>query len=379
MYSRLIKPNPNKSFFLFGPRGTGKTTWVKNNYPQAIYLDLLDSHLFTSLLTDPSRLITHIPPHHQKYVVIDEIQRVPELLNQVHKLIEEQNLKFILTGSNARKLRAQGVNLLAGRAYTYYLHPLTAIELGKNFDLTQALKFGLMPSISQETNPQKYLASYIQTYLEQEIYQEGFTRNLSAFARFLETASFSQGSTLSISNVARDANVERKTVENYFTILEDLLIAYKLPTFHKRAKRRLVTSPKFYFFDTGVYRSIRPTGPLDSSQEISGVALETLFFQNLLAINQALELDYDLYYYRTATGVEVDFIAYGKKRIFAFEIKHSDRFNPNMLKGLKHFQADYPMVKLYLIYQGQKTLYRDGITILPATKALMELDKILEN
>lgn len=376
-YPRLLRPANNKSFFLFGPRGTGKTTWVKKNYPQAPYIDLLDAQIFTRLLADPSRLEQKIPPKHKGYVVIDEIQRVPELLNQVHKLIEERRIKFVLTGSNPRKLRDQGVNLLAGRALTYYLHPLTAVELGSEFDLVQALEFGLMPSTLTEVDIDKYLASYVQTYLKQEVYQEGLTRNLDAFARFLEMASFSQGSPLNISNVAREAAVSRKVTANYFSILQDLLIGYKLPAFRKRAKRRLVASPKFYFFDTGIYRSIRPTGPLDTPAEVGEIALETLFFQNLRAVNQALELGFDLYYYRTSTGVEVDFVAYGSKGIYAFEIKHSRRFNSGMLKGLKTFKKDYPSAKLFFVYQGEEVLYQDGVTALPARKVLPELDEWL--
>lgn len=377
MIPRLLNPPKDKSFFLFGPRGTGKTTWVKATYPQAIYLDLLDSNLFTRLLADPSRLSSYIPPQYQDYVIIDEVQRIPELLNEVHRLIEAQKVKFILTGSSARKLRSKGHNLLAGRGLTYYLHPLTALELKENFDLEHALRFGLLPTATQEKNPAKYLTSYVATYLEQEIFQEGLTRNLSAFSRFLETASFSQGSILNMSAIARDSSVERKVVENYFTILKDLLIGYKLPPFSKRAKRRLISQSKFYFFDAGVYRTIRPAGPLDSPEEINSVALETLFFQNLLAVNQALELGYDLYYYRTATGIEVDFIAYGKRGIIAFEVKHSGRFSDSMLKGLKHFLKDYPHSRAYLLYLGNETFYFDQITVAPVEVVLLTLNKIL--
>lgn len=376
MVTRLLKPITGQSFFLFGPRGTGKTTWVKSNYPNSIYLDLLDSSLFTQLLADPSRLNSYIPPGHTDYVVIDEVQRVPELLNEAHRLIESKKIKFILTGSSARKLRSKGHNLLAGRALTYFMHPLTALELGTNFNLKHALQFGLLPFATKETDSSKYLSSYVATYLEEEIFQEGLTRNLSAFSRFLETASFSQGSIINMSAIARDSSVERKAVENYFSILSDLLIGYRLPPFTKRAKRRLVSQPKFYFFDTGVYRSIRPAGPLDTPEEIGGIALETLFFQNLLAVNQSLGLNYDLYYYRTAIGIEVDFIAYGEKGIIAFEIKHSSKFSDSWTRGLKHFLQDYPNSKAYLLYMGEKTLYLDNITVLPIKDALKTLDKI---
>ena len=181
MITRLLKPVTSQSFFLFGPRGTGKTTWVKFNYPNSIYLDLLDSGLFTRLLADPSRLISYIPPGHKDYVVIDEVQRVPELLNEVHRLIESEKIKFILTGSSARKLRSKGHNLLAGRALTYFMHPLTALELRTSFNLKHAIQFGLLPSATKEADPSKYLSSYVATYLEQEISQEGLTRNFRHF------------------------------------------------------------------------------------------------------------------------------------------------------------------------------------------------------
>ncbi|GAI60164.1 unnamed protein product, partial [marine sediment metagenome] len=218
MYSRIIKYPDNKSFFLFGPRGTGKTTWVKQVFPNAVYLDLLESRLFNDLLADPQRLENFIPDNFKDWIIIDEVQKIPELLNEVHRLIEKNKYKFILTGSSARKLRRKGPNLLAGRALNYSMHPLTAIELGKDFNLNHSLMFGNLPSVYVESNPGDYLESYIKTYLQEEIQQEGLTRNLGVFSRFLETASFSQGSVLNISQVSRECAVERKTVENYFTI-----------------------------------------------------------------------------------------------------------------------------------------------------------------
>lgn len=377
MYSRLLVPPKNKSFFLFGPRGTGKTTWVKSVFPKAIYIDLLESETFNRLLANPQRLEEFIPPQFDNFIIIDEIQRVPLLLNEIHRLIEAKRYKFILTGSSARKLRRQGHNLLAGRALTYYFHPLTAIELGKDFNLTQALNFGTLPSIPYEEDPQKYLQSYITTYLEEEISQEGMTRNLSAFARFMETASFSQGSILNTSEVARESSVERKVVENYFSILEDLLIGCKLPAFNKRSKRRLTSKNKFYFFDTGIYQTIKPKGPLDNTDSDQGIALETLFFQNLRAVNDNLNLNYKLYYYRTATGLEVDFIAYGEKGLHAFEVKRSQKINSSSKKSLQQFHSDYPQAKCHLIYTGNKHLWQDNIEIIPITQALKNLSSIL--
>ncbi len=377
MYSRLIEPPKNKSFFLFGPRGTGKTTWVKSKFTKALYLDLLEAELFNDLLANPQRLEQLIPKHFNDWVIIDEVQRVPELLNEVHRLIEKSRCKFILTGSSARKIRRKGVNLLAGRALSYHLYPLTAVELGKDFDLSRSSTYGQLPCVYTEENPKAYLESYVKTYLEEEIQYEGLARNLGAFSRFLESASFSQGSVLNVSSVARDCSVERKVVENYFTILEDLLIAYRIPVFSKRAKRRLASHPKFYFFDVGLYRTLRPTGPLDLPEEIGGHAFETLLLQELLAINAYLRLDYNIFYWMTSNSMEVDFVLYGGKGIKAFEVKRTGRISGSMLKGLRAFQKDYPSAKLYFVYGGERRLRDGDIEILPIKDALKELPEIL--
>jgi predicted AAA+ superfamily ATPase len=377
MYSRLLKPPANKSFFLFGPRGTGKTTWVKQTFPKAIYLDLLESGLYTDLLARPERLENFIPKNFQDWIIIDEVQRVPELLNEVHRLIEKDRLMFVLTGSNARKLKRGGPNLLAGRALTYFMHPLTAKELKNDFKLDSALRFGQMPSIYQEKDRKKYLESYIHAYLETEIQQESLTRNIAAFARFLETASFSQGSVLNVSAIAREAAIERKVVENYFLILEDMLIGYRLPVFTKKAKRRLTAHHKFYFFDAGIYRTLRPSGPLDLPEMIEGAALETLIFQELLAINDYYDLGYKLFYYRTSTGREVDFVLYGPRGLIAIEVKRSARITSTMLAGIKAFTKDYPESKTYLFYGGQRQMREGEIELIPINKALKDLDFLL--
>jgi uncharacterized protein len=377
MYSRIIKLPTDKSFFLFGPRGTGKTTWVKTSNPQALYLDLLEAELYNNLLANPGRLENLIPDKFANYIIIDEIQRVPNLLNEIHRLIENNHYKFILTGSNARKIRRGGYNLLAGRALTYYMHPLTVQELGKDFNLSNSLSFGHMPTVFANSDPEKYLESYIKTYLQEEILQEGLTRNLSAFARFLESASFSQGSILNVSEVAREAAIERKTIENYFSILEDLLIGYRIPVFSKKAKRKLINHYKFYYFDAGIYNAIRPKGPLDSPEVVEGVALETLLFQELLAVNSNLELGYKLYYYRTAGGSEVDFILYGERGLKAFEVKRSHKISSTMLKPLKSFMSDYPMADGFLIYGGTKQQREGEIRIFPFVDFLQQLPGLL--
>ncbi|MFH1187389.1 MAG: ATP-binding protein [bacterium] len=378
MYSRLLQPPKNNSFFLFGPRGTGKTTWVKSKFPNGLYLDLLEAELFNDFLANPQRLENFIPKNFTDWIIIDEIQRVPELLNEVHRLIEKYRYKFILTGSSPRKLRSGGTNLLAGRALTYNFYPLTSNELGKDFKLSKSLAYGNLPSIYAGNDPKAYLESYVKTYLEEEIQHERITRNLSAFSRFLETASFSQSSVLNVSTVARDCGAERKMAENYFSILEDLLIAYRIPVFSKKAKRRVMSHSKFYFFDVGMYRVLRPAGPLDMPEEIEGHALETLFLQELKAINDYLDLGYEIYYWRTAGNLEVDFVLYGKRGIKAFEIKRTGKINSAMFKGLKAFSKDYPQAKTYFIYGGSRRLREGDIDILPINEALAGLPDILK-
>lgn len=377
MYSRILTPPAGKSFFLFGPRATGKTTWTTTTFPRAVRIDLLDSELYYMLLASPAKLVELIPASFADWVILDEVQRVPDLLNEVHRLIEERKLKFVLTGSSARKLRSKGVNLLAGRALTRYMHPLTALELGADFSLRQSLQFGNLPSIYSEDDPADYLASYVHTYLREEVQQEGLTRNLQAFARFLEAASLSQASTLNISEVARDCNVNRKLAEEYFYILEDLLLAHRLPVFSQRAKRRLAAHPKFYFFDAGVFRAIRPKGPLDRPEEIEGAALETLLFQELRAVNDLFGFGYELSYWRTSTGLEVDFVLYGEKGLIAIEVKRAAQIRTSELRGLKAFARDYPQAVMYMLYGGNRELFIDNITLLPIDTALPRLSDLL--
>ncbi len=377
MYPRIISPPKDKSFFLFGPRGTGKTTWVKTAFSKAIFIDLLESEVYNDILANPQRLEKFIPKDFKNWIIIDEVQRIPDLLNEIHRLIEKNHYRFVLTGSSARKLRTKGVNLLGGRALIYPFHQLTALELGKDFNLKHSLNFGQLPSVYKEADPKAYLESYVKAYLREEVQQEGLTRNLGAFSRFLEAASFSQGAIVNTSSVARECGIERKVVENYFSILEDLLIGYKVPVFTKKAKRRMTAHQKFYFFDVGIYRTLRPSGPLDSPEEIEGMAIETLLFQELKAVNDCLKLGYDLFYWHTANRVEVDFILYGKRGLKAFEVKRTSRISESMLRGLRIFQKDYPTAKSYFIYGGKRRYYEGNITILPIEEALLKLSDIL--
>lgn len=377
MYSRIIKYPKDKSFFLFGPRGTGKTTWIRGEFPGALYLDLLEAELFNDLLARPNLLETMIPKGHEDWIILDEVQRVPELLFEVHRLIEKKKLKFILTGSSARKLRKRGGNLLAGRALTLHMHPLTVAELGEDFDLDRSLAFGHLPCACTEADPKRYLESYVTTYLREEVQQEGLTRNLGAFSRFLEAASFSQASSLNVSSVARECSVERKVVENYFSILDDMLLSIEVPSFRKRAKRRIVSHPKFYFFDAGVYMTLRPMGPLDRPEEAGGVSLETLFMQELRAANDYFDLGYAIHYWRTSNDVEVDFVLYGERGIRAFEVKRSGRVRDEDTRGLKAFLKDYPSANATLVYGGDRMFYDGQIQIVPVVECLKDLKSYL--
>ena len=377
MFTRILKSPESRSFFLFGPRGTGKSSWVRERFPDAIYLDLLEAGLSTELLANPGRLERRIPRDHDGWIVLDEVQKIPELLDEVHRLIESRRLRFVLTGSSARKLRRRGVNLLAGRATTLAMHPLTTGELADSFDLARSLRHGRLPATWVQDDPKAYLASYVGTYLREEVQQEGLTRNLAAFSRFLEAASFSQASVLNLSAVARECHVDRKVVEDYFTILEDLLLAVRLPVFTRRAKRKIVAHPKFFFFDAGVFRSIRPRGPLDSDEEIDGAALETLILQELRAVNDALGLGYGLHYWRTATGAEVDFVLYGERGLKAVEVKRSERVREGDLRGLEAFLDDYPMAQAWLVCSTSRR-YREGrVEVIPVEEFLRELPTLL--
>lgn len=379
IYDRLIKFNDhNTSIFLFGARGTGKTTWLKSLYPENIYFDLLDPEIYTELQANPKRLSNYIPDDYDQWIIIDEVQKIPELLDEIHRLIEHKKYRFILTGSSARKLKRKGSNLLAGRALTYAMYPLTAGEIGDDFDLMQAIEFGQLPATKSAADPARFLKTYTATFLKEEVQQEGLTRNIGAFSRFLETASFSQGALLNMTEIARESAIKLNTVKNYFDILDDLLLAYKLPVFTKRAKRRMVAHPKFYFFDVGIFLSLRPRSIVDTTQELNGVALETLFFQELRAINDYFEFNYDLYYWRTSHGVEVDFIACNQKALLAFEVKSKKRISSKDLKGLKTFKQDYPMAKCYIIHMGERREYHGDITAIPLREALLDLPKLLE-
>jgi len=371
---RYIK-DPGSSFFLFGPRGTGKTTWLKNNYSNVLYFDLLDESLFRTLNSRPERIVEYIEGESKKHIiVIDEIQKIPELLSIVHQQIEEKKyLQFILTGSSARKLRRTGVNLLAGRAIIKNCYPFIASEIGNTFSLDKALSFGMLPLVADSKNPLQTLSAYISLYIKEEVQMEGFIRNSGPFFRFMEAISFSHGSLLTSSEIARESNVERKTVDNYINILEDLLLSYRITVFSKRAKRKLISHNKFYFFDTGVFNIIRPKGPLDRPEEIAGSALEGLVLQHLKAWIEYSGNNLEISFWRTKSGNEVDFILYGENGFHAIEIKNAGNIRGKDLHGLKAFIEDYPEASPVLLYRGKDKLKIGNILCLPVEEFLRQL------
>ena len=378
MYARNLKPSSEQSYFLLGPRGVGKSWFVENTYKKALLFDLLDSDIYTKLIASPNLLSEYIPSSFKQWIIIDEIQKIPELLNEIHRLIEKRKLKFILTGSSARKLKSKNVNLLAGRAVTEYMYPLTVEELKKDFSLKKSLECGHLPMAYRTKNPKKFLSSYVHTYLKEEIQQEGLTRNLPNFSRFLEAASFSQGAVLNISNVSRECSVHRKVAESYFSILRDTLLSYELKPFTKKGKRKLIQSVKFYFFDVGVFQALRPKGPMDPPQEKAGIALETLVLQEIKAQNSYKNFEYEIFYWRTQDHKnEVDFILYGERGLKAIEVKLSQKIRSKDTKGLSEFLKDYPKTDVFLLYTGKKSYFFNDIHILPVERFLKQMSLFL--
>ncbi len=371
---RFFEP-PAGHFFLLGPRGTGKTWWTRQRFPGALRIDLLDPGALRELAARPERLRERVAGEKGvETVVIDEVQKLPELLEVVHGLIEDKSgVRFILTGSSARKLRRGGVNLLGGRAASKSLHPFMAAELGERFRFGEALRRGMLPVVLGAADPDEVLRAYNGLYIREEVQAEGLVRSVGAFSRFLEGISFSQAGVLNLANVARECAVNRKTVEGYLEILEDLLLAFRVPVFSRRAKRALAVHPKFFFFDAGVFRANRPVGPLDSTAEIDGAALEGLVAQHLRAWCDYSRGGHQLHYWQTRTRVEVDFVVYGESGLYALEVKNTDRVRPGDLRGLKGFAADYPQSRRLFLYRGKERLLRDGILVLPAAGFLATL------
>jgi predicted AAA+ superfamily ATPase len=368
---------PKESFFLLGPRGTGKSTWLRQTFPEATYVDLLDQEAFRTYLARPERLGEVIAGNPRaKTVIVDEIQKVPGLLDEVHRLIEargRRTVQFILTGSSARKLKRSGTDLLAGRAVLKTLHPFLAAELGPRFDFAKSLEVGMLPLVLGAAEPAETLKSYAALYLREEVQAEGLVRNVGNFARFLEAISFSQASLLNSSEVARECQVGRKTVDGFVDVLEDLLLGFRLQVFSKRAQRQLVQHPKFYYVDVGVFRSLRPRGPLDSPEQIDGACMESLVAQHLRAWIAYGKANRTLHFWRTKAGLEVDFVVYGEDTFLAIKVKRSRKISTRDVRPLLAFREDYPQAKACLLYGGKERLKVGGVLCLPCEEFLRGL------
>jgi predicted AAA+ superfamily ATPase len=383
-YKRFFTPPDGSNYFLFGPRGTGKSTWLKEHYSAAYWIDLLDPETFRFYQAGPERLKAVLEERsHVKIVVIDEVQKAPELLNVVHSLIEEKKgYQFVLTGSSARKLKKEGANLLGGRALLKHMPPFFAGELGKSFNLERNLRLGMLPIVLDSPSPEEVLRAYAGIYLKEEVQAEGIVRNVGDFARFLETMSFSHASTINSSNIARECQTARKTVDSYLLILQDLLLSFQLDVFRRKAKRALSSHSKFYYFDVGVFRSLRPSSLFDVQTEQEGAALEGLVAQHLKAwVDTQIEL-HQLHFWRTASKLEVDFIVSGPTCFLAIEVKNGSVIHPGDLRGLEAFCEDYPEATPILLYRGKRKYKEQGILCCPVADFLVQIHpkhKIMES
>ena len=375
MFQRQLKlpPPGEESFFLWGPRQTGKTTLLRQRYPQAWWIDLLKADEYRRYMANPEYLRQEIEAKQRAgvsfsgvQVVIDEIQKVPALLDEVHWLIENRALSFALCGSSARKVRRGAANLLGGRAARYQLHGLTAGELGADFDLTRLLNHGYLPRMYLANRPRPLLNAYVADYLREEIAAEGFARNLPAFSAFLDAAALSDTEPVNFSNIARDCGVSGRTARSYFEILQDTLLIRPLPSFRRRAKRRVVAAPKYYFADVGAVNRLARRGALHPGGELFGKAMENWVHHELRAFCDYHERDESLAYWRTAGGVEVDFVL-GDMRV-ALEVKASARVSHRHLRGLRALQRAHPEVdhRILVCLEPKPRRTEDGIDILPA-------------
>jgi predicted AAA+ superfamily ATPase len=356
-----------KSYFLLGPRQTGKTFLIQQTLSNARVYDLLDHSVYLALSQNPGRMAEELTSK-DRIVVIDEIQRLPELLNEVHRLIESRGVRFLLTGSSARKLRRGGINLLGGRARTKHLHPLTYGELGAQFDLHRAVERGLLPSIYFSDDPRADLQSYAGAYLQQEIVAEGATRNIPAFSRFLKVASFCNGTIVNFTNVANDAQVKRTTVYEYFEILKDTLLLYELPAWRKTRKRKPLASSKYYFFDVGVVSALQGRRFRPGTPEF-GEALETYLLHELTAYSDYVSGE-PLSYWRTTTGFEVDFI-FGDHT--AVEVKAKENVSAQDLRSLRALAEEKQFERYLCVSLEPRARKVDGISVLPIIEFLQAL------
>ena len=378
MFQRnLSLPGPGQeTFFLWGARQTGKSTLLRQRYPQVRWLDLLKTDEFRRYAVHPERLREEVEAEGLpagSRVVIDEVQKVPALLDEVHWLMENRGLCFALCGSSARKVRRGAANLLGGRAVRYELHGLTADEIGSGFDLTRLLNRGYLPRMYEASRPERLLDGYVADYLKEEVAAEGLVRNLPAFSGFLDAAALSDGEMVNFSNIASECAVSSHTVDAYFGILEDTLLGRRLPAWRKRRKRRTVCAPKFYFADVGVVNRLARRGTLVPGSALYGKAFENWVFHELSAFRAYWELDHELSYWRLAGGTEVDFVL-GDMQL-AVEAKASARITQNHLRGLRSLAVEYPGVgrRVVVCLEPRARRTDDGIDVLPASTFVARL------
>lgn len=361
MFSRFRHFSKKHSFFLFGPRGTGKSTLLKQrfNENQCLWLDLLDTSVEERFLRNPSDLYAMVKalPADTLYVVLDEIQKVPRLLDEVHRLIEETDKIFILTGSSARKLKHGGANLLAGRAFVYHLHALSCFELEGTFSLEKALHWGTLPkifSLEEDEDRGDFLRSYAEVYLKEEIWNEHLVRKLHPFRRFLEVAAQCNGKILNYANIARDVGVDDKTIKEYFLILEDTMLGFFLEPHHNSFRKRLVEKPKFYFFDPGVVRSLsrRLSIPLLPKTSAYGDAFEHFVLLEFIRLGSYFQPDYRFSFVRTPSDIEIDLVIERPgKPLLCIEIKSTDAIHDMDIRSFIKITADIPQCEAIVLSQ----------------------------
>ena len=369
-YPRLTRL-PGQSFFLLGVRGAGKSTWARQQFPDGRHIDLLEEARYQDYLADPSLFAKDLQPAPPgSWVVVDEIQRLPNLLNEVHRHIEDRRLNFALLGSSARKLKAAGVNLLAGRALHKTMHPLTPAELGDDFDLDTALDTGTIPLVWSADARRAVLESYVRLYLREEIRAEGLVRNLPGFARFLPIAALHHGQVVNISGIARDCGVARTTVQGYLDILEDTLLAFRLPAFQPRLRVREQRHPKLYWVDPGLVRAVKKLhGPI--APEERGALLEGWVLHLLRTHGEEGELFDELHYWAAhpANRAEVDFLLRRAGELAAIEVKSQARYHTGMLQGLRAIAELPGLVQRVLVYGGERSFCTaDGIDVWSTTR-----------
>lgn len=366
MLSRLLS-SPKTSAFLFGPRGTGKSTWLRAQGPRGVSYDLLDAQKALRLAKEPGLLYQELVGKKPgTWVVLDEVQKVPSLLDDVHRLIEQKQLRFLMSGSSARKLRRGAANLLGGRAIQMSLFPLVSRELGDRFNLERALRFGTLPMSWQSEDPATYLRGYTQTYLQEEIKSEALTRNLGGFARFLEVAARQNGQVTNVSNISRDALVARQTVQGFFEILIDTLMGHWLPAWKLKRATKQVAHPKFYFFDPGVCRALSERAAYPVLAEEKGFLLETFLINELRAYLSYNRLHYPLAFWRSPDDVEVDVLFETKRGYLAIEIKSSthwdDRFGKGLFRIREELGTKVKCVGVFLGDRDRKARHGDVLT-----------------